>query len=102
MWLYLPCFLQDLAQSVCEALLNHYKSAGNSQYSQDCHARIAHTLVSVVMESAVSLGVKNTPVNSAGVLHLLSQYLSTVLPNSLLQLLHCTSEENKEVCHLRS
>ena len=87
---------------MCEALLNHYKSAGNSQYSRDCHARIAHTLVSVVMESAVSLGVKNTPVNSAGVLHLLSQYLSTVLPNSLLQLLHCTSEENKEVCHLRS
>jgi len=98
MWLYLPCCLQELAQSVCGALLNHYKSAGSSQYSQDCHARIAHTLVAVVMEAAVSMGVKNTPVNSAGVLHLLSQYLSTVLPNSLLQLLQCTVEENEEVC----
>lgn len=83
---------------MCEALLNHYKSAGKSQYSQDCHARIAHNLVSVVMGTTASLGVKNTPVNSAGVLHVLSQYLSTVLSNSLLRLLQCSSEENEEVC----
>ena len=95
-----PVFCRTyVAQSVCGALLKHYKSTGSSQYSQDCHAHnITHSLVSDVMETAVSMGVKNTPVNSAGVLHLLSQYLSTVLPNSLLQLLQCTIEENEEVC----
>ncbi len=47
---------------MCGALLNHYKSTGCSQYSQDCHVHnIAHTLVFVVMETAASLGVKPHP-----------------------------------------
>lgn len=86
---------------MCGALLDHYNSAGKSQFNQHCHTRIAHTLVSVVMETAASQGVGKTPVSSPCVLHVLSEYLSTVLSNSLPQLLQCTSEENEEVCVVR-
>ena len=55
-----PVFCRTyVAQSVCGALLKHYKSTGSSQYSQDCHAHnITHSLVSDVMETAASLGIK--------------------------------------------
>lgn len=83
---------------MCGALLNRYKNVGKSQLSQHCHAHIAHTLVSGVIETAASRGMADTVVSSPHVLHLLSKYLSTVLSDNLIQLLQCTDGESEEVC----